>query len=65
MEILWDETGRPGCLLTGGAAARLQAIGGGAVFVSITHDGGGVAAAVAVIDSAPKDAGPRSGKPFG
>lgn len=50
VEILWDEAGRPGCHLTGGALKRLQAIGGSAVFLSITHDAG-VAAAVAVIES--------------
>jgi holo-[acyl-carrier protein] synthase len=50
VEILWDEAGRPHCRLTGGAERRLEAIGGGAVFLSITHDAG-VAAAVAVIES--------------
>ncbi len=50
VEILWDDAGRPRCRLTGGAARRLDAIGGGSVFVSITHDAG-VAAAVAVIES--------------
>ena len=49
VEILWDEAGRPRCRLTGGAAKRLTVLGGGAVFVSITHDAG-VAAAVAVIE---------------
>ena len=50
VEIFWDEAGRPRCRLTGGAEERLKALGGGAVFVSITHDAG-VAAAVAVIES--------------
>jgi holo-[acyl-carrier protein] synthase len=50
VEISWDEAGRPSCLLTGGALKRLQALGGGSVFLSITHDAG-VAAAVAVIEA--------------
>ena len=44
-----DDLGRPVARLSGGAAARLMAIGGVTVFVSITHDGG-MAAAVAVIE---------------
>jgi len=54
VEILWDEAGRPTCRLTGGAAERLRRIGGGNVFISITHDAG-VAAAVAVVEAAPTD----------
>lgn len=50
VEISWDEAGRPRCRLTGGALRRLEALGGGPVFVSITHDAG-VAAAVAVVES--------------
>lgn len=50
VEIQWDEAGQPRCRLTGGAAKRLEVLGGGAVFVSITHDAG-VAAAVAVIEA--------------
>ena len=51
VEILWDDAGRPSCRLTGGAEARLRAIGGAEAFVSITHDAG-MAAAVAVIETA-------------
>ena len=50
VEILWDEVGRPRCQLSGGALKRLEAIGGGSVFVSITHDAG-VAAAGAVVEA--------------
>ena len=49
VEVLWDEAGRPCCRLTGGALEKLNALGGGRVFLSITHDAG-VAAAVAVIE---------------
>ena len=50
VEILWDNAGRPRCQLLGGALARLRAISGGSVYLSITHDAG-VAAAVAVIEA--------------
>ena len=50
VEILWDEAGRPRCQLNGGALERLNALGGGHIFLSITHDAG-VAAAVAVVEA--------------
>ena len=54
VEILWDEAGRPRCQLLGDALTRFRAVGGGTVFLSITHDAG-VAAAVAVIESDPAE----------
>ena len=49
VEIQWDEAGRPRCRLTGGAEKRLTALGGGSIFLSITHDAG-VAAAVCILE---------------
>ncbi len=40
MEIGWDGLGRPIVLLHGGAKARLDALGGTAVHISITHAAG-------------------------
>jgi holo-[acyl-carrier protein] synthase len=65
VEIVWNESGGPSCRLTGGAGARLRAIGGRSVFVSITHDAG-VAAAVAVVEAsggAGRHAEPGPGEP--
>ncbi len=45
-----DEQGKPVATLTGGALARLLAVGGASVYVSITHEGG-TAAAVAIIEA--------------
>lgn len=44
-----DTNGAPCYKLTGAAADRLRSMGGGSVFLSLTHEGG-MAAAVAVID---------------
>ena len=47
--VCHDTNGAPCYKLTGAAADRLRSIGGGSVFLSLTHEGG-MAAAVAVID---------------
>ena len=47
--VCHDTNGAPGYKLTGAAADRLRSMGGGSVFLSLTHEGG-MAAAVAVID---------------
>lgn len=47
--VCHDENGAPRYELTGAAAEKLRAMGGGSVFLSLTHEGG-MAAAVAVID---------------
>ena len=44
-----DELGRPVAKLSGGAHARMEALGGKSLFVSITHDAG-FAMAVAVLE---------------
>lgn len=44
-----DELGRPVARLRGGALARMEALGGRNLFVSITH-AGGFASAVAVLE---------------
>jgi holo-[acyl-carrier protein] synthase len=49
VEVLPGESGAPEVKLSGGAAARLAALGGSRVHVSITHDAG-VAAASALIE---------------
>lgn len=49
VEVCWDGMGCPRCLLHGGALARLKALGGESVYLSITHEGG-MAAAVAVVE---------------
>lgn len=49
VEVLRDDLGRPVCRLHGGAQARLLALGGGTLLVSITHSGG-FAAATAVLE---------------
>ena len=47
--VCHDTNGAPCYKLTGAAADRLRSMGGGSVFLSLTHEGG-MAAAVAVID---------------
>ena len=47
--VCHDTNGAPCYKLTGAAAERLHSMGGGSVFLSLTHEGG-MAAAVAVID---------------
>lgn len=49
VEIAVDEMGKPACFLSGGAARRLEQLGGECVLVTITHEAG-LAAAVAVIE---------------
>lgn len=49
IEVLVDALGKPYCALHGGARARLDLLGGGQIFLSITHSQG-FAAAVAVIE---------------
>ena len=49
IEVIPDAMGRPVCGLTGGALARLRAMGGLRVWVSISHSGG-FAMAVAVVE---------------
>lgn len=50
VEIGWDELGRPVVQLHGGAKARLDALGGTAVHLSISH-AAGFAQAFCVIES--------------
>lgn len=55
VEVAPDPSGMPRCRLLAGAEARAEALAGGGgyrVYVSITHEAG-VAAAMAVIESAP------------
>ncbi len=47
--VCHDTNGAPCYKLTGATADRLRSMGGGSVFLSLTHEGG-MAAAVAVID---------------
>ena len=48
LEIRHDEKGKPVCVALAGAAARLAALGGREILVSISHDGG-LAIAVALV----------------
>ena len=49
--VCHDTNGAPCYKLTGAAADRLRSMGGGSVFLSLTHEGG-MAAAVAIIERA-------------
>lgn len=49
IEITPDGLGKPVCALHGGAAARLEALGGETPWVTITHENG-FAAATAIIE---------------
>ena len=49
--VCHDENGAPHYKLTGAAAEKLRAMGGGMIYLSLTHEGG-AAAAVAVIERA-------------
>ena len=49
--VCHDTNGAPCYTLTGAAADRLRSMGGGSVFLSLTHEGG-MAAAVAIIERA-------------
>ena len=46
-----NENGAPHYKLTGAAAEKLRAMGGGMIYLSLTHEGG-MAAAVAIIERA-------------
>ena len=49
--VCHDENGAPHYKLTGAAAEKLRVMGGGMIYLSLTHEGG-AAAAVAVIERA-------------
>lgn len=50
IEIVHDALGKPLCMLSGGALARLEALGGGSLYISISH-AAGFAQAFCVIES--------------
>lgn len=54
IEVTHGEGGAPGVVLHGEALARLEAIGGGRVLLSLTHEGD-MAMAFAVIEGLPKE----------
>ncbi|NLG25216.1 MAG: holo-ACP synthase [Clostridiales bacterium] len=53
VEVARDDLGRPCAALSRGALARMEALGGRSVLVSITHSGGFAAAVAILTDEEP------------